>query len=92
MVDKENRDRIARLLEAQPVRFGHKKMPEIGAVLISPMFRDRLVQIIRQDCECQCYRPVFIEKEETKVCFGKKVEDRPGLWKIFKWAGEKLHG
>ena len=82
--DKNQRERIAGILALRPVQSIQGKK----CVVISELHRDAIVRELRVGKLCECR-----EKVETKVCFDKEpVRDRPGLWKIFKWAGEKLHG
>lgn len=44
---------MARLLTAQPVRFGTEKMPVQGGIVISPKARDRVVALLNDGCECK---------------------------------------
>lgn len=46
------RDMIARLIAAQPIRWGVEKMPVQGGVVLSPKARDRVVAMLRDGCEC----------------------------------------
>jgi len=46
------REMMARLLTAQPVRCGMEKMPMQGGIVISPKFRDRVVNMLMEGGEC----------------------------------------